>query len=224
MKATNLHLQIEDKETEKSKFDQKTGKHQEIITKAEKSTSSLKERTSKNKDKLNNINKEIEQKGEKEQVKVHREIEDLKVSIAESRARTSTLKDEINKIKQRKDQFKEELNELGQKSTSFSKKQKGLEKTIARKQRELKEIEEKIENYKKKHKIESSQELDQEIEKLDSFIEKKQEEVQTIRQTQQELLREKDRAEYQLQTIDERIVKVKEVEQENKDQIKKLQN
>lgn len=224
LKATNLHLQIEDKETEKSKFDQKTGKHQEIITKAEKSTSSLKERTSKNKDKLNNINKEIEQKGEKEQVKVHREIEDLKVSIAESRARTSTLKDEINKIKQRKDQFKEELNELGQKSTSFSKKQKGLEKTIARKQRELKEIEEKIAQFKKKHKIESSQELDQEIEKLDSFIEKKQEEVQTIRQTQQELLREKDRAEYQLQTIDERIVKVKEVEQENKDQIKKLQN
>ena len=109
------------------------------------------------------MNKEIEQKGEKEQVKVHKEIEDLKIEITKNKARVSTLKDEINKIQQRKDQFKEELKELENKSSSCSEQQKDLRESLTRKERELQVVEKNISLFKKKHKIESSQEIDKDI-------------------------------------------------------------
>src|SRR3989344_5174480 len=105
-KATNLHLQIKEKENQ-----------------------------------IGEINKEIEQKGEKDQLKIHREIEDLKVNLAESKTRISTLKDEINKIQQRKDQFSQELTELEEKSSSSSEKQKDLGLRIKSKAKDLEELE-----------------------------------------------------------------------------------
>jgi chromosome segregation protein len=222
-KATYLHLQIVDKEKDNSKFQEQINKHQEAMMISENKIKELKTNIEESRKKISDINKEIEQKGEKEQVKLHKVIEDLKVSIAQDKIRISTIKDEINKINQRKDQFNLEIKELDQKTTSYSEKQKDLQKDLHQKQKEIKDVEEKIAEFKKKNKIETSQEMDKEIDEKDKIIEKKQEEVQAIRQKQQELLREKDRTEYQLESIDEKIKKVKTIEEENKDQLKNLQ-
>ena len=222
-KATFLHLQIQEREEVKAKYDSEISQHQAKITAAEKEIESLKKKVEQAKKEISSINAEIEQKGEKEQLKVHRELEDVKVEIAKEKTRISTLKDEMNKIKQRKDQFRQEMKELESKSTSMLQQQKELQQTRAKKQQELKELEQKIAQFKKKNNIESSQEIDKEIEEKDKVIEQKQEEVQKIRQQQQDLLREKDKLEYQLQTLDERMQKVKEVEKQHKDQIKQLQ-
>ena len=104
-KATYLHLQITEKEKIKAKYDEEIGKQQGKVNSADQKTTALKERIVQLKEQIIQLNQEIEQKGEKEQLQVHREIEDLKVSLAENKARVSTLKDEINKIQQRKDQF-----------------------------------------------------------------------------------------------------------------------
>lgn len=222
-KATYLHYQIKDKEDAKAKLDSQVGSHQDKITKAEERIVMLKEKVLSNKNEISKLNNEIEQKGEKEQVKVHRHIEDLKVEIAKEKTRVSTLKDEINKIKLRKDQFRQELKELEQKTSSYSSNQKDLQQNIARKRKEHEQLEKSIAQFRKKHKIESSKELEEDLQQKDTLIEQKQEEVQKIRQQQQELLREKDRIEYQLETIDERLKKVNAVKQEHKSQIKVLE-
>ena len=222
-KATYLHMQIKDNQEKHQKIEKQIKDHQVKINNFEKKIEQIKVKVNEDKEKISTINKEIEQKGEKGQLEVHREIENLKVTNAQDKTRISTLKDEINKIKQRKDQFQQEIKELENKSSSSLKNQKGLQKEIDRKEKDLIEIKQKIEQFKKKHKIESSQELDKEIEDKDKLIDQKQEEIQKVRQQQQELLREKDRIEYQFETIDEKIKKVKEIKQENKDQIKTLQ-
>ncbi len=222
-RATFVHRQIQERETEKAKWDGEIGKHQESINKAEERITGLRKTIEEHKHRTRDINQEIEQKGEKEQVRVHKEIEDLKVTIAKDRTRTSTLKEEINKIKGRKEQFHQEIKELDQKNSSFQLKQKDGQQQLQRKSKELQDVEQKILEFKKKNKIETSQELEQEIEQKDKIIEQKQEEIQQVRQKQQELLREKDRLEFQVQTIDERIKKVKEVEEQNKEQVKRLQ-
>lgn len=222
-KATYLYLQMEEKRKAKEKYDQETEKFATKNKKAEAEMEKRKEKIKINKEKAAEINKKIEEKGEKEQLKVHRQIEDLKVTLTKDKARISTLKDEINKIQQRKDQFNEEIKEIENKTTSNTEKQTELKKKIESRKKELTELENKISLFKKKNKIESSQELDQEIEAKDKLIEEKQEEVQKIRQQQQELLRQKDKIELQLESIDEKINKVKEVEKENKEQIKELQ-
>ncbi len=222
-RATSVHRQIQERETEKAKWDEEIGKHQESISKSEEKMLGLKKTIEEGKNRIKDINHEIEQKGEKEQVRVHKEIEDLKVSIAKDKTRISTLKDEINKIKSRREQFHQEIKDLEQKNSAFQQKQKDGQQQLQRKSKELQDIEGKIIDFKKKNKIETSQELDQQIEQKDKIIEQKQEEIQQIRQKQQELLREKDRSEFQVQTIDERIKKVREVEEQNKEQVKKLQ-
>jgi chromosome segregation protein len=222
-KATNLHLQIKEREGIKSKVDLEINKHQEKIKKSEDKIHELKKKVELSKEKIANFNKEIEQKGEREQLELHREVEELKIELAKDKTRISTLKDELNKIQQRKDQFKEELKELEQKASAYSGRGKEMQKDIKRKEKEIEMLDQNIAAFKKKNKIESSQELDQEIVEKEKLIEEKQEEAQKMRQEQQELLREKDRIEYQLETIDEKIKKVKEISQENKSQLKDLQ-
>ena len=221
-KATLLQAQIKEKEEVKGKYDQEITSHQQKIDESDKKIKEGKEKIEKVKQEIWAINQEIEQKGEKEQLKVHREVEDLKVEIAKDKTRVSTLKDEINKIQQRKDQFKEETQELGEKSKSLSHHHRELQQQITGKKRELEEVEKNISQFKRKHHLESSQELDKGIEQKEKVMEEKQEEIQLLRQSQQELLREKDRLEYQIQNTDEQIKKVKEVTEQNKEQIKVL--
>ncbi len=222
-KATNLHLQIEEKEKLRGKADEEANQHKSKVESAEKKVLELNHQIKEKKNQIGEINKEIEQKGEKEQLKIHGEIEDLKVNLAESKTRISTLKDEINKIQQRKDQFNQELTELEEKSSSSLEKQKDLGLRIKSKTKDLEELERQIGEFKKKHKIESSHQIEEEIESKDKLIEQKQEEVQKIRQEQQELLREKDKLEFQLASIEDKIKKVKEVEKESQGQLKELQ-
>ncbi len=222
-KATQIHLLMKDKEAAKEKIDAQVSKHQELINKSEKEVNELKQKIQDNKKKIDQINQEIERHGEKEQLKIHREVEELKVSLAKDKTRVSTLKDEINKIQQRKEQFLREIKELESKSVSFKEGRKELQQGVVQKKKEMEDLDKSISEFKKKHKIESSQDMDKEIEELDKNIEKKQEEVQQIRQKQQEFLREKDRLEFQIEGIEERIKKVKEVTQQNQAQIKELQ-
>jgi chromosome segregation protein len=88
--------------------------------------------------------------------------------------------------------------------------------------KEEKEIEARLEQFRKKNKLEDAENIEKEIEELDTKAETLQKTATELRQQQQELLREKDRTEFQIQAIDEKIEKVLSVEKENKDQIQIL--
>jgi chromosome segregation protein len=135
-KATLLHLQIKEKEEIKAHFDKQIGEQEGKVGSAESKILKLKEAAEKAKVKITTLNKTIEQQGEKEQVKVHKNIEDLKVKLAEEKTRISTLKDEINKIQLRKDQLQEEMRELGEKSSSMAQEGKKLHHQLQRKKSE----------------------------------------------------------------------------------------
>ncbi len=222
-KATLVHRQLLEKEEQREKLEKDGAQFQQKISAAEKDIEKYKARITEYKDKITQLNQQIEQKGEKEQVKVHKDIEELKVSLAQDKTRISALKDELNKIQQRKDKLREDLREVGERSETTSHQQRELQQRLKQKNNELQQLEEQLIQFKKKNKIESSQELDKEMEELDKRIELKQEEIQKVRQRQQDLLREKDKLDYQLQNLDERIKKVREVEEQNKEKVKELQ-
>ncbi len=222
-KATYIHIQIQERKSKKEVFDKEVEKHQTKITESEKKIEHAKITIAELRDHILKINYEIEQKGEREQVEVHHRIEELKVNIAKEKTRVSSLKDEITKITLRKDQFRLEARDLEDKASTSQGKKKELEHQMKEKNQELTSVEQNIVQFKKKNNIESSVELEKAIELRDKSIEEKQEEVQKVRVRQQELLREKDRMEYQLQTVEEKVRKVAEVAKENKEQIANLQ-
>src|SRR3990167_10578450 len=80
-KATNLHLQIEEKEKLRGKADEEANQYKSKVEGAEKKVLEFNHQIKEKKNQIGEINKEIEQKGEKDQLKIHREIEDLKVNL-----------------------------------------------------------------------------------------------------------------------------------------------
>ncbi|MFC1801701.1 hypothetical protein ACFLZB_04530, partial [Nanoarchaeota archaeon] len=170
------------------------------------------------------INKEIEQKGEKEQVELNRQATDLRVELEKRKARMNTLKDEITKIKQRKDQLAEDVSENADKIKDLEKDREQILLKRKSKEKELEEIEKKIDIFKKKNKIDLQAEIEREMDEIEKNIEKKQEIVQKIRLEQQDLMREKDRLGFQIENLDQQVKKVKEIEKEHKQQIGDLKN
>ncbi len=222
-KATIIHLLQQEKEAAREMLEKEMGGRQTAIVNFETESTALKEKITKAKEAVSQLNKEIEQKGEKEQLRVHREVEELKVRMAQDKTRVSSLKDELNKIEQRKDQLQKELQDLQEKATSLSGKEKDLLREKQQKEREAAELEKHLAQFRKKHNLESSPELERSIDEKESRLDALQESVQKTRLQQQDLLREKDKLEYQLQTLDERLQKVKVVEKEQQEQVKALQ-
>lgn len=174
------------------------------------------------KDAIEAINKEVEQKGEKEQVLVHKQVEQLKVDIATGKNRVDSCMNEINRINQRKQQLQQNLDELEQKTKNLRNEQKDIGERIKRKTGELEGITTSLEEFKKKNKINDAGTLEQDIEVLDKEAEERQAAIHKLREEQQEFVREKDRLEFQVQSVDERITKVMEVQKQHTAQLDEL--
>ncbi|MBI4149923.1 chromosome segregation protein SMC [Candidatus Woesearchaeota archaeon] len=221
-KASLLHLQMKRKREEKNEFDAKIKEAQDDLAAKQKELDELKAKIKAKREDIERINKEIEEKGEKEQVNIHKEVERLKIDIASSQNRTESITAELGKIKQRKHQLKQNIDEVQDKITSLDADKADLLKQITSREKELDTIAKRLDEFKKKNQLDSAAELEKEIEAIDKQLEEKEKEIQELRAKQQEFLRQKDKLEFQIQAIDEKIEKVLEVEKENKAQIQEL--
>lgn len=221
-KATVLHMKIAARTTERDKFETNIKQYQEEIQKIQDKINEFKKRVEESKAEINRINKEIEQKGEKEQVALMKEIETIKVSVASQKSRISSCEHEIGRVKTRKEQLHTSLQELEQKIKELEAEKEKAEKSMSQSQKYIQDIDKKIAEFKKKHKMEGAEGLEQEVTQLDTFLDQRQNEIQSLREKQQELLRLKDQKEYQVSTMDEKINKVLELNKEHKAEIEKL--
>jgi chromosome segregation protein len=221
-KATALFRQMQQKDAEKEELDDRVKKHKESFDKTTGDSDKLRKESEELKKQIDEINKEIERRGEKEQLELHREVEKLKVELATQKARMETCKDEISKVKTRKDNLNNNLREIDLKIKQLQTDKKELEKQKALRHKEEKEIEFRLEQFRKKNKLEDAEAIDKEIDSLDKKAEELQKQAGEQRQQQQDLLREKDKIEFQIQSIDEKIEKVLSIEKENKEQIQIL--
>ncbi|MBN2368787.1 chromosome segregation protein SMC, partial [Candidatus Woesearchaeota archaeon] len=223
-KATVLHIRISDKDKKKSGLEQDICKRKEAITKIEDQIAEFRKEMEAQKKEIELINKEIEEKGDKDQVMIQKLIEELRVSIGTNRSRINSIENELARISERKVQLEQSFKDIDDKVTRLNNEKKTMEKQISDKQDQISLIEEKISKFKEKHKLSDSTDLEKEIESIDKEAEIKITEIQELREKQQELLREKDRLEYQVQTADEKITKVLEVQKEHQQEITRLKH
>lgn len=218
-KASYCKRQLDKKNTEKAGLQEKSGKHQDKLTKFQQHIAGFREEIKKRKDGINAINKQIESTGETEHLKVQKQVEQLRVSIETSKQRISTCENEINRIQQRKEQLTKSIEDLSNKITELGTQSGSLGERRTFVEQQIADLDKKIKDFKHKHQLGEDSELDKNIEKLDKESEEKQKQLQTMREQQQSMLREKDKVEFQLQTIDSQITKVLELEQQHKDEI-----
>ncbi len=221
-KATYLKRQIDNKQKVEDEFQEKINAAKQKLASAEEHVRVLREKNDSLRKEVESITKEIEQKGEKEQVMLHREVEQLKVALATSRARSEHCQQEILKINQRKVQLKHDLTEAVARIKSLEASKKELARNREGKQHELVKIEASLADFRSRHGMDDAQIVEKEIEELDRHAELQEKEVQEARQRQQDLLRRKDQLEYELKTLDARLEKVRHLEQENAAQLQVL--
>ena len=126
-KASLLKLQIDKKEEEKREMQKKMDAGNEKLVNINRKINTLKKENEEKKKQIEDITKDIEEKGDVEQVKLNKEIETLKIDLAKKNIRIETCKNEINKIIKRKKDLKDNLNEIGKKIESSLKEKTELE-------------------------------------------------------------------------------------------------
>lgn len=221
-KATVLHNEVDKRIKEIKDLEKKLEEQESSIVKYKEAILSIRKDIDERKEKIEDINKEVEEKGEKEQVALHKEVEALKVDSALNNQRIITLNQELEKIENRKNDLENNLKELQSKVDEGSKSAEDIKKRIVLREKQIEEINLKIEKFKEKHDLKGADKTDQRIQEIDEEAEKLQEAITGLREKQQELLREKDKIEIQLQGIDGKMEKMLHLEKENKKQLEDL--
>lgn len=223
-KATLIFSDLTEKQGKSGEIDKLIEKLEKDIKSSGEKSQKIKEKIDKHKKEIDQINLEIEQKGEKEQVELHKEIEKIKVEYAVNKQRIISLESEIEKIKVRRDEMSATFEDVDSKLKILNKSKKEFEVEIKNKEAEISRIDKKIDDFRKKNKLENATEIDKQIEEKDATIDMLQEQVNKLRENQQEVIREKDKIENKLNTIDEKINKLLSVKKENKDALDKLKS
>ncbi|HIJ02586.1 TPA: chromosome segregation protein SMC, partial [Candidatus Woesearchaeota archaeon] len=223
-KATILNSKINSQSTEKGKLTKEIDEGNNKIAKLNEECNKLKEQIENKKHEIDKINKEIEEKGEKEQVSIHKEVERLKIDLALTSQRNSNIDQELSKIDERRSQLQNNFSDLNERLERLALQKKELENQISSKDKDLKQVEDKIKAFMQKNDLDNIRVIDKEIEEIDKNAESLNEEIQKLREQQQNLLREKDKTELIIANIDESIDNVLKLEKENKDQIQKLKH
>jgi len=218
-KATLLHLQIKKKKKDHESMIKQMDEFKVQFAKYEEEITKLKADNEEKKKQIDGINKEIEEKGEREQVAINKEVEQLKIEVTKNTSRMSHLQSELIKINQREKELTQSLTEIKGKVGNISTEKEELEARRKQLTIDKKTVDEKIESFRKKHKLDDAGDIDAEIDELDKKAEVAQQEIQTMREKQQELIRRKDGIEFQINTVAERIAKIHDIEKEHKKEL-----
>ncbi|MBU1975615.1 MAG: chromosome segregation protein SMC [Nanoarchaeota archaeon] len=221
-KATLLHDKITQRNDNISKIDKKTTEFKAKIKVFQDEIDVLQKDIKKRKIKIEDINAEVERRGEKEQVALHKEVEALKVDLAVKEQRIATVTTEIEKVGERQSELAKAKDELDEKIGRIDTQKTDANKRIKRRVEEVAQLDKKITAFKQKNKIGEASDIDKRMEEIDKVAEKLQEKILKMREEQQNILRDKDKTEIRIQGHDEKIEKVLSVEKENKKAIADL--
>ncbi|MGM5480431.1 MAG: chromosome segregation protein SMC [Nanobdellota archaeon] len=221
-KKTLLSQDISKKESELNTSESAIKKNKDQMKSIEEKISKYRKEISEYNSKIDELNKEVEEKGDADQVKIHKEVEQLKVDIGVHKQRQHTLKTELEKLSSRKKELEESKQELNTKTQGLTSKQEELRKRIQLREENKEQIEQKIADFRKKHDLDSESTADKEIDDIDSQLETIQQSINGLREQQQEKLRQKDKIEMKLETIDEKINHVASLKQEHEKDLKIL--
>jgi len=223
-RATLYNLKIKSKQAKKEDYDKKIKELNEKIKSLQEKIDSYKEDGDNKKNELAELKKEIEEKGEKEQVRIMKDIEQLKIDIATNKTNISSNENELSRVVSRKEQLQKSLNEQNKKIDDMYKEIQAYEKRIKDNNSQTEKITDKIKKFREKHKLEDSGQIESDMDKIDKEIEEKQKEIQSLREEQQEYFRENDKIDVYLNSVEEKIAKVKEIENKHKEDIKSLKD
>ncbi len=221
-KATRVHLMLKEKGDDLEGVEKKYTEIEKEIQDLQKEIQSTKQEIQEKRREIESINIELNEKGDKRQRELGKEIEDLKTALIKDSSRKDVCENELKKLKERKQSLEESIKEYDSKVKESTIKQEKLRKDTEDVKKKEETLFSKLDAYKKKHGIVNQDDVSKLIEEFDHKIEAKQREILSIEEEKQNELRKKDHIEYEIQSLDGRIEKIKELKKEDQEKFSKL--
>ncbi|HII68485.1 TPA: chromosome segregation protein SMC [Candidatus Woesearchaeota archaeon] len=221
-KASLLKLQIDFRQKDHFETEERLAKAAEELANLKEAVEKLAADNRAKREDVNAITMEIEEKGEVEQVKLNKEIERMKIDLARMESRQEACTAELEKLGKRRQDIRESQKDTEVKIKHIAVQQETLAEKKASIEREKKELENKMESFRQKNKLDDLGDIDSKIEEFDKKGEALQQEVHALREEQHNYIREKDKIQHQLSTLDSQLKKVREIEKEHREQLEEL--
>ncbi len=221
-KASYLKIQIDKKESERKEIQDKIAAGNNDLAVLRNKINALKQENEEKKKQIDTISKEIEEKGEIEQLKLNKDVETLKIELTKNNSRIETCKNELSKVKQRRSDLRSSIEDTEKRIGQLTNEKKDLEGQIDSKNNDREIINAKILKFRDKNKLDNLAGIEKNVEEVDRKADELQKEITTLRESQHNLIREKDRTDHEMGVIEDKIKKVIDVEKEYKSQIDTL--
>ena len=221
-KASLLKMHIGKKENEKKDLADKLLHAQDEFRKITEKIQKLRADSDQRKKEVESLIKEIEEKGEVEQVNLNKEVEALKIELTRKNYRLETITNEITKIGKRKDELTKALKDVHQRIGEISEEKEKLSKRQSGSEKEQQALGQKIAAFRKKNNMDNISDIDKQVEDIDKRGEELQKDIHTLREQQHAAIRENDALQHQISTIESQIQKVAEVEKEHQKEVAEL--
>lgn len=218
-KASYLKIQIDKKESERKELQQKIDAGNKDLAELREKISKLKQEVEEKKKQIESISKEIEEKGEIEQVKLNKEVESLKIDLTKHNFRIDTVKNELNKIRQRRNDLTSGIEDIENRIAQLNSEKKDYESQTESKNKDRELINNKILKFREKNQLDNAADIEKNVEDIDRKADELQKEITALRESQHNLIREKDKVGHEISLLGDKIKKVIDVEKEYKQQL-----
>lgn len=222
-RATFLQLQMKQRESKKSETEKAIAANEKEISGLKSDIEKLRLAVAKKKEEISQLNEELEHRAEQEQVTIHRNIEQIRVGIGTNTSRISLDEGEIAKVRERREQLKSDFSDTESKISQLESSKQSLAEQVKKLSSDRAKLEANI------HKLRGSVDsadlvrIEAELGSIDKETDEKQQLMQSLVGQKQSLLREKDKLEFRINTIDSSMDKIKEVERESRKEVDELQ-
>jgi chromosome segregation protein len=222
-KATFLSMQLKDKQEKLTELQKSIAELQIKVTNFSNKINESRDKITKNREEIKNINIEIEEKGEKEQILLRKEIDELKTSVIRNNSRIEIIQSELKKIEERKSQLKTSIQDTELEIKNIKSKKKEFEDQIKLLINDENSILKEIDSFREKHNIHNLDDYKKKIDDFEKKIEAVSESQGKLQEEKNELVRNKDKIDFQLQNIEEQLNKIKNLESQNKEKSSNLE-
>ncbi|MEM4244991.1 MAG: chromosome segregation protein SMC [Candidatus Nanoarchaeia archaeon] len=217
-KATYIHLQIKAKEEEKNSVESKINSLNSELEKIKAKIEEYKKLREQKNEEVKSLTLELESRGEKEQLKLSKEIDELNTSIIRDESRLEVCKTEIGRIKSRAMQLRKDMEDKDTTISMLNKQKSEINKKISELTAEEKKVQDLIGKLKAKHGIDN---LDfSKVDELEAKLEAKQQEFFSFQGKKQELIAKRNVLISNIKVVDDKVAQRSkskgDVERENK--------
>ncbi len=222
-KASYLKIQIDARTAERNDYEQKSKKIAEELQGIKTKIERLKEENAAGRAKIAAIEKEIEEQGETEQLKLNKEIESFKIELTKMESRKETCKNEHEKIRARREELKAGMAETEEKIRQMTAQKEQSRKYIESKTVEIAHLQGRLKKIRGENQLENVADIEKQVEEIDKKSDELQKEITALREKQHGFIRERDSIQSEVKLADDRLNKIVDVEQEYKRQLSELE-